>query len=179
MTGKIGKIVGSPFSFMVVVTPWSALLFALLFALLLSALSFLVVHPVFAADHPADNDHESMGDDIVVIVSSLNSVKMLTREHVADIFLGRMQQFPDEQRASPIDQAEGSDVRERFNMEVLGRSSAQVRAHWSRILFTGRGRPPRSVASNEDMVQAVAADVHAIGYIQRRFVNGSVVVVFE
>ena len=162
MTREIEKKVGSLFRLLAVI-----------------ALSSAVMHAVFAADNPPGNDNESLGDDIVVIVSSLNSVKTLTRDHVEDIFLGRMQQFPNEQRALPIDQAEGSAVRERFNMEVLGRTSAQVRTHWSRILFTGRGRPPRSVASSEDMLQAVAADVHAIGYIERRFVNGSVVVVFE
>ena len=166
MTGEIEKKVGSLLRLVAVI--------ALSFAL-----SSAVMHAVFAADNPPGNDNESLGDDIVVIVSSLNSVKTLTRDHVEDIFLGRMQQFPNEQRALPIDQAEGSAVRERFNMEVLGRTSAQVRTHWSRILFTGRGRPPRSVASSEDMLQAVATDVHAIGYIERRFVNGSVVVVFE
>lgn len=132
-----------------------------------------------AADARTGDDNESLDDDIVVIVSSLNIVKTLTHDDVEAIFLGRVQQFPNEQRALPIDHAEGSAVRERFNMEVLGRTSAQVRTSWSRILFTGRGRPPRSVASSEDMLQAVASDVHAIGYIERRFVNASVVVVFE
>lgn len=174
MTGKIEKKVGSLLRLVAVIALSLAFSFALLFAI-----SFALVHPALAANNPSGDDNESLGDDIVVIVSSLNSVKTLTRDHVEDIFLGRMQQFPNEQRALPIDQAEGSAVRERFNMEVLGRTSAQVRTHWARILFTGRGRPPRSVASNEDMLQAIAADVHAIGYIQRRFVNGSVVVVFE
>ncbi|MDO8291184.1 MAG: hypothetical protein Q7T44_18380 [Parvibaculum sp.] len=170
MTGKIDQAVG--------------LLLRLVLPIALLVMVLVAVLPAFAqsafaADGRTGNDNASLNDDIVVIVSSLNSVKTLTRDHVEDIFLGRMQQFPNEQRAVPIDQAEGLAVREHFNMEMLGRTSAQVRAHWSRILFTGRGRPPRSVASNEDMLHAVAADTHAIGYIERRFVDDSVVVVFE
>ncbi|MDO8272306.1 MAG: phosphate ABC transporter substrate-binding protein [Gammaproteobacteria bacterium] len=151
----------------------------LLIVVLVAPLVAMFTQSAFAADNRTGNDNESLEDDIVVIVSSLSTVKALARDHVEDIFLGRMQQFPNEQRAVPIDQAEGSAVRERFNMEVLGRTSVQVRTLWSRILFTGRGRPPRSVASNEDMLHAVAADVHALGYIERRFVDDSVVVVFE
>ncbi|MES3008518.1 MAG: phosphate ABC transporter substrate-binding protein [Pseudomonadota bacterium] len=162
MTGKINQTVG----------------FLLRFVLLVVVLTSFALS-TFAADNPTRDDNESLDDDIVVIVSTLSAVKTLTREHVEDIFLGRAQQFPNEQRATPIDHAEGSAVRERFNVEVLGRTSAQVRTHWSRILFTGRGRPPRSVVSSANMLQAVAADVHAIGYIERRFINDSVVVVFE
>lgn len=162
MTGKIEQAVG-----------------LLLRLVLLVGLLVTLAQSAFAADNRTGGGNESLGDDIVVIVSKLGSMKTLTRDDVEAIFLGRLQQLPNEERAIPIDQAEGSAVRERFNMEVLGRTSAQVRTHWSRILFTGRGRPPRSVASNDDMLRAVAADVHAIGYIERRFINDSVVVVFE
>lgn len=157
MTGKIKQAVGLLMGFI------------MLMALLPS---------VFAADNRAGSESES-SDDIVVIVSSNSTVKALTRNHIEDIFLGRVQHYPDGQRAVPIDQAEDSAVRERFNLEILARTSAQVRTLWSRILFTGRGRPPRSVGTCEEVLQAVAADVYAIGYIERRFVNDSVVVVFE
>lgn len=167
MTGKIEQVAGLLLRHM------------LLFMLLVAPVVAMFAQSAFAADDRTGADNESLNDDIVVIVSSLNAVKALTHDNVEDIFLGRVQQFPNMQRAVPIEPAEGSAVRERFNMEVLGRTSAQVRTHWSRILFTGRGRPPRSVASNEDMLHAVAADVHAIGYIERRFVDDSVVVVFE
>ncbi|MDO9319375.1 MAG: phosphate ABC transporter substrate-binding protein [Gammaproteobacteria bacterium] len=167
MTGKIEQTVGL------------LLRHVLLVMLLVAFLVAVFAQSAFAADARTGASNEALNDDIVVIVSSLNTVKALTRVRVEDIFLGRMQQFPNGQRAVPIDQAEGSAVRGRFNKGVLGHTSVQVRIHWSRILFTGRGRPPRSVASNEDMLQAVAADVHAIGYIERRFVNDSVAVVFE
>lgn len=118
-------------------------------------------------------------DDVVVVVSRQNPLLSLTLEQVENIFLGRTQQYPNNQRAVPIDQAEGSAVRERFYREILGRTSTQVRAYWSRILFTGRGHPPRSVSSDEEVLRILAADPQAIGYIERRFVSGAVTVVLE
>ncbi|MDP1931753.1 MAG: phosphate ABC transporter substrate-binding protein [Gammaproteobacteria bacterium] len=139
----------------------------------------VVVAMFLQAAYAAENDNESIGDDIVVVVSRLNPVRDLTRTQVEDIFLGRTQQFPNGQRAVPIDQAERSTIRERFNEEVLARTSAQVRSHWSRILFTGRGQPPRSVTSSEEVLRVLATQVQGIGYIERRLVDDSVVVVFE
>lgn len=171
MAGKIEQTVGLLLR--------HVLLAMLLVVVLVAPLVAMFAQSAFAADNRTGTANESLNDDIVVIVSSLSAVKALTRSHVEAIFLGRMQQFPNGHSAVPIDQAEDSAVREHFNLGVLGRTAAQMRIYWSRILFTGRGRPPRSVASNEDMLQAVAADVQAIGYIERRFVNDSVVVVFE
>lgn len=140
---------------------------------------FIVAAMLLQTTHATENDNESIEDDIVVVVSRLNPVQSLTRTQVEDIFLGRTQQFPDGQRAVPIDQAERSDTRDRFNLEILDRTSAQVRSHWSRILFTGRGRPPRSVVSSAEVLRVLATEAQGISYMERRFVDDSVVVVFE
>lgn len=124
-----------------------------------------------ADDHPVDG--------VVVVVSPLNPVTSLTRNQVTDIFLGRSRQFPSGDLALPIDQAEGSAPRRLFNERVLGRSAAQVRSHWSKVLFTGRGRPPQVVAGSDAVILAIAADARAIGYIERSQVTSGVVVVLE
>lgn len=129
----------------------------------------------------AETTLEESGDPeaLVVVVSSQSTVIVLPREHIADLFLGRTLLFPNGELAVPIDQAEGSGIRERFNSEVLERTASQVRTYWSRLLFTGRGRPPRSVSSSEEVLRVIASDPRAIGYVERRHLNGSVRVVFE
>jgi hypothetical protein len=44
---------------------------------------------------------------------------------------------------TPIDQVVGSEIYVEFYKKVTGRDSAQIKAIWSRILFTGRGVPPK------------------------------------
>lgn len=120
---------------------------------------------------------ESDDDEIVIVVSAENPVREISRLHLADIYLGRTSRFPNDRPAVPIDQAPDSPDRERFYQTFLGRSQAEVKAHWSKIIFTGRGRPPRDVPTGADVKRAVAGDPKAIGYLERRLVDESVRVV--
>lgn len=115
--------------------------------------------------------------DVVVIVSARSPVVSLGRSHVIDLYLGRASRFPDGRVAVPIDQGEGSATREAFYAEIIGRSTAQIKAHWSRIIFTGRGRPPRTVANGAEVRRLVAANSAAIGYVARDLVDETVRIV--
>jgi ABC-type phosphate transport system substrate-binding protein len=112
--------------------------------------------------------------DVVPIVSAKSTVAHLSRNAIADLFLGRAVRFPDGTRALPIDQEEGSAARDEFYTTFAGKSPAQLKAHWSKIIFTGRGRPPTAVASGIDARKLVAADPNAIAYIDRSLMDGSV-----
>jgi ABC-type phosphate transport system substrate-binding protein len=120
------------------------------------------------------NAAAAMAGDVVIIVSAKSAVTALSRSQVADIFLGRTSRFPNGGNAVPIDQAEGSPVRDEFYLSLTGRSAAQLKAYWSKIIFTGRGQPPPSMASALATRQRIAADPNAIGYIERSMLDGSV-----
>jgi len=109
--------------------------------------------------------------EVVVVVSAENPVQSLTRAELADIYLGRLDRFPNGDRVVPIDQKDGSPARDEFYEEYIGRTPAQVKAHWSKLIFTGRGQPPRSVASGDAAADAVAGNPHAIAYIDSGLVD--------
>jgi len=77
--------------------------------------------------------------DVVAVVSAENSVTALNKSQLADIFLGKTNRFPDGTQAAPIDQAEGSAARNEFYDKIVGKTAAQIKAYWSKIIFTGRG----------------------------------------
>ena len=79
---------------------------------------------------------------VVAVVSAKNPVTSLSKNYVADIFLGKTSKFPDGSRAVPVDQAEGSAARDAFYLQFTGKSPAQVKMYWSKMIFTGRGQPP-------------------------------------
>ena len=112
--------------------------------------------------------------DVVVVVSSQSTITALSRSQVADIFLGKTRRFPNGAVAVPIDQAEGSSAREEFYMNVAARSPAQIKSHWSKIIFTGRGQPPLAVPNDGELKKRLAANPAAIGYIDRRLLDASV-----
>jgi ABC-type phosphate transport system substrate-binding protein len=116
--------------------------------------------------------------DVVVVVSAKNPVAALSRAQVEDIFLGKTIHFPDGAAAVAIDQPEGSAVRDEFYNKVTGKTAAQIKAYWSKIIFTGRGQPPPSVSNTIEMMKRIGANPAAIGYIDRNMINDSVRVVF-
>jgi ABC-type phosphate transport system substrate-binding protein len=104
--------------------------------------------------------------DVVAVVSVKSPVAVLTKAQVADIFLGKADHYPDGSRAVPIDMAEGSPARDDFYIKYAGKSPAQVKAHWSKIIFTGRGRPPVEAANPAELKKRLAENTGAIGYIE-------------
>lgn len=112
--------------------------------------------------------------DVVAVVSAKNPVTALSKNQVMDIFLGKTSRFPDGSQAVPIDQIEGADARNAFYASFAGKSPAQLKAHWSKIIFTGRGQPPREVANSVEVRKFIVDNPNAIGYIEQEMVGGSV-----
>lgn len=112
-------------------------------------------------------------DDVVAVVSAKSPVAGLNASQVADIFLGKTNRFPDGTLAVPVDLPEESSARERFYAEYAGKSPAQVKAHWSKIIFTGRGQPPKTMSNGAEAKKFVADNPNAIAYIDSRLVDNS------
>src|ERR1700682_3864490 len=119
-------------------------------------------------------DAAAKAEDVVAVVSAKSAVTTLNANQVADIFLGKTSRFPDGSQAVPIDQVEDSPVRDKFYAQFTGKSPAQVKAHWSKIIFTGRGQPPKQASTSAEARKIVAENPHAIGYIDNSAVDRSV-----
>ena len=112
--------------------------------------------------------------DVVVVVATASPLKALARNQVADIFLGKTSRFPSGAQATPIDQTEDSAIRDEFYSTFTGKSASQLKAHWSKIIFTGRGQPPQAVSSSAEVKKRIAENPDTIGYIDAREVDSSV-----
>lgn len=115
--------------------------------------------------------------ETAVIVSSSNTNTSLDSDTVSRIYLGKSSSFPSGDQAVPVDQSEGSATREAFNDSVLGKSSSQLKAYWSRLIFTGKGTPPKEVGDDAAVKSLVAANPNMIGYVDSGVVDDSVKVV--
>jgi ABC-type phosphate transport system substrate-binding protein len=105
-------------------------------------------------------------EEIVVIVNP--AAKPISKEQIADLYLGRSAEL------TPVDQTVGSPIYVQFYKRATGRDVAQVKAIWSRILFTGRGLPPKQLPDSEAVKKAVAANPNAVGYIEKSAVDATV-----
>jgi ABC-type phosphate transport system substrate-binding protein len=112
--------------------------------------------------------------EVVVIVSAKNPTATLTADQVAQIYLGRAGSFPGGGAATPLDLKEGSGLRDEFYTKVTDKNPGQVKSFWSKQMFSGKGSPPRELASAAEVRRAVAGDPSAIGYIDRASLDASV-----
>ena len=117
--------------------------------------------------------------EVVAVVSARSPVTVLTRNEVTDLFLGRSSRFPGGTFAVPIDQRDGTAARDEFYLAFAGKSAAQLNAHWSKIIFTGRGQPPVEAANGEAVKRILLANPAAIGYMERGLVDAGLRVVLS
>lgn len=112
--------------------------------------------------------------EVVAVVSSKSAMTTLSKAQVIDIFLGKTTRLPDGTPVTPIDQTEGSPARDEFYAAYAGKSPAQVKSLWAKIIFTGRGQPPKSVSSDAAVRLFIAVHPQAISYIDRSAVDATV-----
>lgn len=112
--------------------------------------------------------------DVVVVVPAGSPVTTLSKNQISDIFLGKASHFPDGAQAVPVDQAEGSAARNAFYFRFTGKSPSQIKAYWSKMIFTGRGQPPYERSNGVEVKKHLSETPHAIGYIEQNQVDDSV-----
>lgn len=111
---------------------------------------------------------------VAVVVGAKSTASALTTEQAAALFLGKSDQLPGVGTALLLDQAESNAVREQFYSKVAGKSGAQVKAAWSRLVFSGKATPPKELANSTEVKKMVANNANAVGYIEKSAVDSSV-----
>lgn len=114
--------------------------------------------------------------ELSVVVHPSNSASF-DKSNISRIFSGKAKSFSDGQQAVPINQKEGGPVTQAFNKTVLGKSDSQIKAYWSKLVFTGKGTPPRAVDNDQAVIDLVKSNPNIIGYVDSGAVTGDVKVV--
>ena len=116
---------------------------------------------------------------IAVIGNPGSPIRTLSQSQVMSLYTGRPDSAFDAFSAVPLDQPNGSDLRQDFYRSLTGQSETQINAFWARLAFSGRALPPRPMNDSAAVVKRVAADVHAIGYVTREAVTKDVTVLCD
>lgn len=112
--------------------------------------------------------------DFVVIVSARNPLSSMRAEQVAAIFLAQSGRFPGGGEAQALDLPLGSPLRDEFYLSVTARTPALMKAYWTKMVFTGRGHPPRELPGSVAARRLVADNPALIAYIDKSALDASV-----
>ena len=114
--------------------------------------------------------------EIAVIVNPANG-DAITKDDIANLYLAKTKTFPGGKNAIPLDRPEGSPTRVEFVSKVVDKDEAQMKSYWSRLIFTGKGVPPKVVESDAEVKDLVARNPDTIGFIDAAAADATVKVV--
>jgi len=122
-------------------------------------LAAVVVSIVIAGSRPAD-----AGDAFKVIVNVKVTGQAVSRETLAQVFLGRVDRWSDGKAITAVDLSTTSPVRAAFSQSVLNMSILSVRQYWTRSIASGR-IPPMARSTDEDVIAFVSSRTGGVGYV--------------
>jgi len=102
--------------------------------------------------------------ETIVIVNNDVAESELDRMALQAIFLGKKTQWENGHTIVPVN-LKGGATHQEFLKVIIRRTPAQYRTFWKRAIFTGTGMPPKSFATEEEIVAFVRESRGAVGYI--------------
>ena len=114
--------------------------------------------------------------EVAVIVHPSNA-NAIDANAIAKIYTGKMKSYDDGNKIIAIAQDAGNPITDEFNEKALKKSSSQLKAYWSKLVFTGKGTPPKEVSNDAEVISLVASNPNTIGFISSSAADGTVKVV--
>lgn len=113
-----------------------------------------------------------------VVIGNPAGVDSLTQSDVKKLFLGKMKKLSNGADPVVIEYPDGTPLRAAFHEIATNKSESQLQAYWSKLVFTGKGTPPKEANSAAEVISEVSSNPNAIGYIDSSEVTGNVKVLF-
>jgi len=102
----------------------------------------------------------------VLIISHPNvKEKSLAKKEIKIIFLGKKVHWKDKSRIHAAIMVEG-DLFEDFLLTYVNKTENQFTNYWRKMIFTGKGCPPKRFESSAELITFVTQTPGAIGFIK-------------
>jgi ABC-type phosphate transport system substrate-binding protein len=100
----------------------------------------------------------------VVIANPSVKSSDVSKSDLRDVFTGAASSFKDGSHVTPVLLKAGA-VNEEFLSAYVGKNDSAFRAGWRSLVFSGQASMPKSLDSDSAVVEYVAHNAGAIGYI--------------
>jgi ABC-type phosphate transport system substrate-binding protein len=122
--------------------------------LVTTVLLLLLLRPLLAAELP----------EFVVVAHPDVPVDAISERELRRIYLGKSRRWSGGLTIRPV-MLDRGEMLARFVDEALGRTEENFSVYWKRMIFTGKGRPPRTFGTAEELAFYVSMTPGAIGYL--------------
>ena len=94
--------------------------------------------------------------EIVVVANPDVPEEIILGRDLQRIYLGKRTTWPDKSSIVPV-MLKSGPVHGEFVEDLVGRSEHRFASYWRQMVFTGKGVPPKSFASEDELVDFVRA----------------------
>lgn len=101
---------------------------------------------------------------VIVIANSSVKSSDVSKSDLKDVFTGGSSSLKDGSHVTPVLLKGGAD-HDAFLADYVGKNDTAFRASWRSLVFSGQASMPKSVDGDAAMVEFVAHNAGAIGYI--------------
>lgn len=108
---------------------------------------------------------------VVIVNTSVPASASFTVDELMDVYTLNKSHWEDDSRITVFDLKHGKSKTAFY--KHIGMSEEELQRIWLRKQFTGKARPPRSLSSEEEIVDRVGRTPGAIGYVQSGAVKGN------
>ena len=111
--------------------------------------------------------HTNAMADILIIGHKSLPIKKLSHSQVKRIFLGKVSSI-NNHRIKVVEQVATSESRQKFIRLALNMTEPQMKSYWARIIFSGKGLPPKIKKTDKQVKNLIKENKNMIGYIQNK-----------
>lgn len=104
---------------------------------------------------------ETRTESVVLVANTDNKNLTLEKWQVRDLFMGNSGDIALE----PIGLAPSPPLRTVFNTRVVGLTESRIQAYWAQMRFSGRNKPPKAFASEQEALNYVRQNKNTVTYI--------------
>ena len=108
--------------------------------------------------------------EIVLVTAMDSAIEALSRDEAEQLYLGRRATLSARGALILLDLPSGP-VRDQFYRLLTGKNPSQIRAYWSRMVFTGRALPPTESADANDAQRILLENPNAIAYLPSTYAD--------
>lgn len=101
---------------------------------------------------------------LVVIAHPDCGTDSVSADFIQNVYIGKTAKWGNGAKAEP-GTLKGGEIHELFLKDLVSKSVSQFSTFWKKIVFTGKGKPPKELADEAAMVEFVKSTPGAIGYV--------------
>ncbi len=116
--------------------------------------------------------------EIAVVVPIDSSVGLLNEQQVSNLFLSKTNRFSNGNKAILLE-IRNNQLRAEFYKHISNKTVTQLKSYWTTLIFTGKGKPPKSFTDKRELLDYMKSHTGAITYMLLSEVTEDMKIIYQ